>query len=130
MSHVTSVFIAKQVPTAEICRLFEADCGILLFEQRDGDRTYFERNIFGVFVTVCDCHEYEDNLGIAFSQFPIEVSFKRYAGAWDVDLRTNLCRTMAKLFAQLASQRLQSTCIVVDDLQQMVASYRDGEQCG
>jgi hypothetical protein len=80
----------------------------------------FVAEVFGLSVVANDAHDLEDDAGIAFSRYPIQVSFVRYGGGEDPALLEELARLLARLLSRRLWSRLSCRSIVVEGVQKLL----------
>jgi len=76
----------------------------------------------GVDILAYADHELEDDAGIEFSRYPIQVQFVKHAGS-DAELRTELARIMAQLAGSVISSETKCECLVVDEVQRLARKF-------
>ncbi|AGA28530.1 hypothetical protein [Singulisphaera acidiphila] len=123
MSETVSVFVSGN-PTIEECRnAIEKHLQILLVQRMDTDGHLFEGVISGVWVTLFDNHGLDDDCGIEFTQFPVEIDFTRYARNNSLDWNETIFFSLVVSLSERLSEQFRARCIVVKNLQQIVRSF-------
>lgn len=82
----------------------------------------YKGTLMGVAILGYADHELEDDAGIEFSRYPVQVQFIRHAGP-DAELRTELARIMAQLAGSVISSETECECLVVDEVQRLVRKF-------
>ncbi len=75
---------------------------------------------FGIAIAVIADHGLEDDGGIAFSQYPLQVAFTRYAGGMDAATGRELCIAMARVFAHTIRDVAAVDHLVVEGVQRVI----------
>ena len=124
MSENISIFVGDD-PSIEECRRIvedHFDASLRRSSEENDNYTAFECEISGVFINIFDNHNLEDNCGIEFTRFPLEIDFTSYAG--NVIPRWEEAPFLSRIFslAEKLAQRFRARCIVVRNLQQTVCS--------
>jgi hypothetical protein len=120
------VFLRLNGGLQEVVELLQQEAGIALVVSGQQPRL-FEASCLSISIAVFDEHGLENNLGIPFEEYPVEVSYKRFAGTVGSDVGEALCRNMALATGQLVAAFLGADYIVVEDLQRQIASGSHGE---
>lgn len=111
---------AKGDPEA-IRKLVEGFLGLeLRAPPGEGLRGVLHGELLEVPVTFEAAHGMIDDMGIAFSEYPVAIAFGRSGMQHDADLRESLCRAVASLLGRHLSRTAGVANIVVEDSQQVV----------
>lgn len=76
--------------------------------------------VLDVPITFDAAHDIVDDMGIAFSEFPVAVEFARSGAQPDADLREELCRVLALLLGRHLYRASGLANIVVRDSQTLI----------
>jgi len=123
MSVEVDVFSSESVLDDALFML-EDEFGLTLTKRSDGT---WQTSVFGITVTLVSAHDLVDDCGIAFSRYPLQVNFVRYAGEVP-DLRAQLCEVLARLIAKRLNQRTRRKTLVVAEMQKLMAEYPDDSE--
>jgi hypothetical protein len=128
MSVETDVFVRGDCAVEDAVSFME-EAWALKFERVDESQgAVYRGSAVGVSIAIFGNHGLEDDGALLFSQYSFEVSFKRFQTAIDEDLSSQLCRTLAELFARHFCKRLGIECLVVEGLQRVVATVGDAHR--
>src|SRR5712692_10685887 len=86
MSANSSVFVAYECTLERIVELLQPVIGQRLEQVNEAEGRLFKKSAMGIEISARDQHGLEDDVGIEFSRYPIQISFTRYAGTPEVDL--------------------------------------------
>lgn len=116
MSITIDIFAAAPA-TVESCRQFiEGELGIVFNFQPDATPPLYESEWNGWTLLIFDEHGLEDDKGIAFSDYPIEISFGGRSYLPDI------CELVERLGKALAV-KLQCKTMAVYDVQRLVGVF-------
>ena len=87
----------------------------------DFNEEIYSKSISGIRVYAYSNHDLLDDCGIQFSRYSIQVGFEALSFPYG-DLRERQCRVLALLVANAATDDLGCECIVVEELQKLIAS--------
>lgn len=122
MTTSTSVFVGPGSTLGQVAEWIGHMIEHPLTESTNEWGPVYKGSLMGVSITAYADHEFEDDAGIEFSRYPIQVQFTRFAGP-DPELRTELARIMAQLAGSVISSELDCECIVVDETQHLLRKY-------
>jgi len=123
MSVSVDVFVTTKSSIKEIIACVEQVIGHRLERVDSEEGEQYKKSVMGIEIVAFNEHGLADDVGIEFSRYPIQVSFTRYAGAPEVELLTELCRILAFICASTISRVCNTECIVVGNLQHIIASF-------
>lgn len=122
MSDTLSIFVSNG-PSIEECRnLIENHLRINLTKRIDIEGHLFEGEVLGACVALFDDHGLDDDCGIEFTKFPLEIDFTRYAGTKAPDWNEATYLSLAVSIAESLSKQFNSRCLIVENLQRIVKS--------
>ena len=99
MSYGVSVFI-RGIGVDDVCRVFRDRLGVNLKSEEALGQRLFITNVFAIDISLSASDGYEDDNGIEFSKYPVNETFKRFAGRVERGGEA-LCRSMARVFGDI-----------------------------
>lgn len=121
MASTVSVFISGPVKLSNVVEIVSKSCSCEFVDRTESvGHTLFESELNGVWLSVFDEHGLEDDCGIPFSEYSVEV-----------DLTTSCDLSAAKLMANRIGRSIQSetkACVmIVENLQKLIPLEAAGQ---
>jgi hypothetical protein len=119
MSYGVQVFL-RGTTRSEIETLLRDVFGIALREVDTGLGQTLVGQAFGLHVACPDGHQFDNDRGLRFSDYPIYVSFDRSGGRIESAAGDELCVALARALARTARRELGAGYLIVSDMQREI----------
>lgn len=120
MSRIVSVFLADPARVSNVIEFFNDEFSFPLEKDSDVHPAFFWGESLGIMFSCFDQHGLENDRELLFELFPIQINLelvKRFKATKYAD---DFLLSAAKYIAIIASERLGTKVMVVDDLQTLV----------
>jgi hypothetical protein len=121
MSWTLSIFFNALGQTEEVITQLEKLWLIKFRKEVNDITTFYTVESLGIFIDIFPEHGMEDDQGLAFTQYKYEIDISLYA----VQGFEPLGRNIAFYLAEQLFERLKWPCIVVEELQTLLAEFRE-----